>query len=153
MNSVTKNNFIFLKIRTQTHYLFCKRQRWYHSATKTRVTERILKFTLIHASLILSVSLNSLNSVKLFSIKEKTHWSTSDKRSFLIVIKFKAMSSNAELSISFCFFVDVLDRMMSSVQIEILACYHCLRRINWVFAIKIFYFYLQDSVIFINICQ
>ena len=42
---------------------FYERQRWYHSATKTQVTERIIKLTLIHASAISSVSLNSLNSL------------------------------------------------------------------------------------------
>ena len=50
-----------------------KRQRWYHIATKTHVRERIIKLTLIHASVILSVSLNSLNSVKIGSIQGKPH--------------------------------------------------------------------------------
>ena len=37
---------------TQTYYLLCKRQRWYRSTTTTQVTEMILKFTLIHSSVI-----------------------------------------------------------------------------------------------------
>ena len=35
-----------------THYLLCKRQRWHHCTTKTHVTERILKLSLIHSSVV-----------------------------------------------------------------------------------------------------
>ena len=40
---------------TRTHYLLYKRPRWYHSATKTRATERILKLIRIHTSVIYQI--------------------------------------------------------------------------------------------------
>ena len=58
-NSVTKV-FIIKRI-IGTWNLLYERLRCYHKADKTRVTERIFKLTLIHASVILSDFLNSLN--------------------------------------------------------------------------------------------
>ena len=58
LNSVTKNNIILKKdCWDRTHYLLCERQRLYHSATETQLTENTVKLILIHASV------DSLNSI------------------------------------------------------------------------------------------
>ena len=65
-----RDNFFFKKgLLYSNPGLLLERQRWYHSTIRTQVTERLIKLTLIHASVILSIS---LNSVKIWSILEKT---------------------------------------------------------------------------------
>ena len=43
---------IFVKSESQILYLLHKRPRWYHSAMKTQLTERIFKLNPIHALVI-----------------------------------------------------------------------------------------------------
>ena len=50
LNSVQK--ILYLKIICQKCHLLCKKLRCYHSASKTRVAERIFKLSPIHASVI-----------------------------------------------------------------------------------------------------
>ena len=45
----------------RTCSILCKRPRCYHSASKTRVTDRIFKLSPIHASVINQIPYNSLN--------------------------------------------------------------------------------------------
>ena len=51
-NSVTKILLFLKDCWARTHYLLCEKQRLYHCATDTQLTEKIdlVKFTIIHAS-------------------------------------------------------------------------------------------------------
>ena len=46
--NMVQSNGIFPKYFHWIHCLLCKRQRWYHCTTQTRVAERILKLNPIH---------------------------------------------------------------------------------------------------------
>ena len=52
LNSVTKILFFKKDCWARTHYLLCEKQRLYHCATDTQLREKIVKFILIHASVI-----------------------------------------------------------------------------------------------------
>ena len=60
LNSAKGRNIILKRFLGSNHYLLCERQRLYHSATETQLTEDTVKLILIYASV---DSLNSLNSV------------------------------------------------------------------------------------------
>ena len=51
-----KNISLYFTKIIQTCHLLCKRPRYYYSASKTQVTERIFKLSPIHASVIYQIS-------------------------------------------------------------------------------------------------
>ena len=55
VNSVTKIILFLRKCWARTHYLLCEKQRLYHYATDTQLTEKTVKLILVHASVIFQI--------------------------------------------------------------------------------------------------